>query len=406
MSDTLLGVEEFQTLSLAAGGQILLPNLNQLVWHVLNDAIFLFISLFLAPNIKEIHLLLNASSAINRHTLLASLPFRYPSLTHINIADHCAINSNIISTTICRWNELRYITVGSLTADALRHVATLPLLENLTLRSVLTMTVPIFLPSRDNHLFPSLRTLSVTAQKISSCLALVEMMSSPRLYSVHFKISTPSTLSQRENLFKALHDHCNHHSLTSITMDSSGLQDQIHQTIHKEDLFKPLYVFSNLMFLDLRPDFGFYLSQEAVGEMVSAWPRIRTLIMKGHFLRQIPRLSLSGLALFVRHCAELQHLSIAFNASTPLPPTPDPQGFQSNALTHLDVQFSPIVKPLWVATFLSDIFPRLSTIECGDRYSDSKSKNNWLQAQQYISVLASIRSQERNRKKPISPTSS
>lgn len=81
-----------------------------------------------------------------RLSLLATLNLQSPSLTHVNITGDSNDNiisvivADVISAAVCGWNQLRHLSVNSLSADALQHVVVLPLLENLTLRNAVKMT--------------------------------------------------------------------------------------------------------------------------------------------------------------------------------------------------------------------------------------------------------------------------
>jgi hypothetical protein len=114
---------------------------------------------------------------------------------------------------------------------------------------------------------------------------MTRMSSGPDLTSVHIKICTPSISSQWQNLICAIQRHCNHSSVTSITMESDSIQE--HNPEERLLRFcgpnhlRPLYSFYNLNTLHLHPDCAIDLDNTDVQELAYAWPHIRALTLFG-----------------------------------------------------------------------------------------------------------------------------
>lgn len=405
----MLHATELQTLSTAGGAQHLLPRLIKLTWKTEDDTIFPFIHLFLGPQTGQLDLWLGKASSV-RLSLLATLNLRYPALTHVSISSmnqyrHLVDTVDAVSAVVLGWNHLRRLSVTTLSADALCHVATLPSLTKLKLRDVRNASTLSGFPAREDVCyFPSLEDLYVTSQGIAFCVRLVMMMSSsPDLTSVHIKIRTPSTSSQWQNLICAIQRHCHHSSVTSITMESDSIQEHDPEECLLRfcglNHLRPLYSFSNLNTLHLRPDCVIDLDDTDVQELAYAWPHMHALTLFGLLVTDSPRVTLPGLVPLAQNCPQLTELSISFDGRSAPHPKREPQGCYSTALTYLHIQESPIAKPLWVAAFLTDIFPELSIVDCGVEEGDecTEDDQSWMKVQNLIHIFTSVRSQERQK---------
>jgi hypothetical protein len=395
-------------LSIAAGAQTLLPKLKQLTWTNDNDDIFPFIHLFLQPQIEHLTMSIAGTSFV-RMSFLATLDQRYPALSLLHLTEKKDLDQSVgamgsFSVAVCGWSRLRHLSVKCLHADALCHVATLPLLVRLRLEYVQNYPISELPPFQGVHRFPCLEELTVISKDITICTALVKMMtSSPTLISISFLIncfstSPPPTPSQWDVLWGAMDDHCHHSSLACIQIDTLG-----GESVFQSHSLKPLYAFNELVLLKLSLGGRFDLDDTDVKEMALAWPYIQDLTLYGHDTTGVPRVTISGLLPFAQHCLDLERLSMMFDSRSVLPPTSDPQRFRSEALKILHVQDSPIDKPEWVAAFLSDIFPNLSGISTSDSVMMSgwlppprtEAEKMWARVENLVSAFALVRAQER-----------
>jgi len=100
------------------------------------------------------------------------------------------------------------------------------------------------------------------------------------------------------------------------------------------------------------------LNDTLMQDMASAWPRLRSLVLKGKNSGYTPSVTILGLVPLAQHCPELQTLTILFNGCF-LPPS-IPVETKNKALIELEVLRSPIEDPEAIAAFLYEMFPRAS----------------------------------------------
>jgi len=361
----------YPALSMAATEEVLLPNLKELHWDVgfEEDDTFTFIRLFLGPHIKRLHLSLSGDLLV-RLSFLHSLPLRYPSLTHVHLVDNSDQMDaerfailNAVSRVVCGWSQLRHLSVPNLSPVALRHLAVLPTLEQLTLTDVIRDTPMAWPRSHTVPFFPSLRELQLTCDEMSFSIGLVEAMSSSPLTSITIHTYDDIPPLECQDLFNALQGHCRHSSVTSIIMDFSDISGHEDEPGIIPIHLKPLFVFSNLTNVTLGLPYGapFDLDDTTMNDLALAWPRIRSLVLKGVYwggTDSYPCVTILGLVPLAQHCPELRALSIRFDARSLPHLVADSPTVTSEALMELNVLTSPIVEPEGVAAFLFDIFPR------------------------------------------------
>jgi hypothetical protein len=378
-SSVTLGTMAFQTLLIAAGTTFLLPNLTHLSWFPPDDT-FPFIHFFLGPHIEKL------SWSLYRHpqlrlSLLATLNVRYPSLTYLDLRHISTSSRTAVYEAICGWNCLRHLSVDTLSPVALRHVATLPTLERLSLSNI-SDTEWDLQPSHSSSYFPSLKMLDVCSQTISPVILLAKVACGPFLDVVEVIITDLPTLSQWEDLLEAVQDYWRYFSLTFISIMTSALSSpgiERHQTIRSNHL-RCLSAFSHLTTVDFFPRYKIELNDDVVRTMAQAWPRIRDLHLADTMTTH-PDVSLSALIDFARYCPELKALTILLDARR-IPRLSSDERVYSKALTMLDIENWPVLEPELVAEFLLNVFPKLSGASSGNtpRVGDE----GWMQVQRLI----------------------
>ena len=371
---------------MATTQEVLLPSLKELQWSISSDDDFTFpfIRLFLGPRIKRLHLTLSSDSHV-RLSFLHSLHIRYPYLTHVHLVDdpslmeygygdkHRIAVEKAVSNAVCGWDQLRHLSVPCLSPVALHHVATLPTLEQLTLTNVTNPEdASIALPrSHPGRFFSSLQELDLSDVPISFSVALLEAMESSSLTSIKINTFGEENPLAHQDLFNALRNHCCHSSLTSITVHT--YEPEYDAGIMSKHL-KPIFVFSNLTNVKLYLECPFDLDDATVSDMAQAWPRIRSLVLRGYYPEECkPCVTILGLIPIAQHCPELEELTILFDTRwLPLPTACFP-GATSEALKKLQLLNSPIEDPEEVAAFLYWMFPRAEvrfSYWCPDLYGE------------------------------------
>lgn len=413
-SQRRVALEALQALDIAAESKVLLPNLRQLKWNDRSDDAFPFIRLFLGTHIQDLSLNLDGSPML-RLSLLSTLCSRYPMLGRLTLhgpsfsrEDTPQFKRHIaaVSTALCGWHNLRNLTVGRVTSEALVHIATLPKLCELDLHSI-TLDSPRHFPLPENTLaFPSLQILSLDGRSMQFCVPLIESMSQQLLQylAITARVGPPSSWKA---VCSALSEHCIHDSLQHVELElTSFTGEQVQDYILLLGDIEPLFVFSQLTTIKLVSTFLIGIRDEDMDALARAWPRIRIL----SFGREIkstwrPKLTLQGLVPLARHCKELEELEIFLSARRVPPWDRGPEIFAgfSRTLT-INVTTSPIRHPKDVAVFLSRIFPNLISLENEDRSSRedddipvTELDKKWSEVEDLLEILVAVRTEERER---------
>jgi hypothetical protein len=392
---SVFGAMALQTLCQAAEPHCLLPNITKLYWHTYDDTSFPLISHFLGPRTEQLTAM--QPKIPSSQFFLARISRQYPSLIHVNFLDQGDRNSatrtvDVTSAAVCGWKKLRHLSVNSLSADGLCHAASLPFLKRLVLTNVRDTDSLLGESSlsQDAVCFPSLEVLSVASERITVCHELANMISSTSpLTAVSFMVQTPATSSQYHDLFNALKDHCNHSTVTSISIGFKGLSNEAPDTVLGHTHLQPFLVFSNLQHLKVKAG-KFDLSDHGIKQMALAWPRIDTLLLFGRSVTGTPQVTLSGITSLAQCCPRLNQLGMAFDTRDL--PVLDLQAGQGNALEELYVLNSPIVDPVPIAAFLRDIFPALHVLREGTldtRIGDQVTEQAklWMQVEERLAGL-------------------
>ncbi|RDB14582.1 hypothetical protein Hypma_016418 [Hypsizygus marmoreus] len=402
-----LSVSAYERLHLAATGHVLLPHLKELYWNQGRaDGALPFISLFMAPTLKTFHIsTYNNLPALT--SLIANLSPRYPFLTDVNIS----VGSDpdtiaVVSAAVCGWHQLRRLSVGSLTEDALRHVAMLPELHHLSLQN----QKDEFPGTWNCPTFPALINPIVDCDDFSFYIALLRSMATgANLNRVFLRTQN----AQRpgfgwEALCHALRDTCLLSSPNNLTIwdgsepgDGSEVEDLGKDLMIKADHLRPLLNFANITEVDLHSRYGFNIDDTLIRDLARAWPHLKMLTIKGGPLQgRTPCMTIGSLRALAQHCKHLWLINVAFDARS----VPIPKGTQrvySARLSTLDVIRSPISNAAHVAAFLSDIFPRLSSVQnCerdmrdDDEPPASDMDKKWTEVESLVKVFALVRAQE------------
>jgi hypothetical protein len=296
-------------------------------------------------------------------SLLHTLNARYPSLTHLSIMGDID-EVDAISSIVCGSNQLRELSVGYLSSEALYYLAVLPTLERLTLDYI---TEDLSLPqSSAMRFFPCLREFRVTCgSSVSFVVGLVEAMHSSPLASIY--VTSDFGRSGCQDLINALGGCCRS-SVESINIQGSGIDTYSASPVD----VKSLFVFSNLTRFILYSNTPLELNDASLVDMAQAWPHITSLTLRAV---EVPscHVTLYGLIPLARHCLKLRQLSVALDASSAPPPKVEYIGVRHEALRNLMMWGSSIREPIQVATFFHNVFPNVSL----DGYSYGPSKDMW-----------------------------
>ncbi|KAK7039638.1 hypothetical protein R3P38DRAFT_3181404 [Favolaschia claudopus] len=358
------------------------PNLQTLHWHFERGLTFAHIRLFLGPCLHTLSVAVLQSIA---H--LSFLPFlaaACPLLKVVGVECSDELDGrNSVSSLISGLCHLESVNLPYLNNSALEHIARLPRLRSLTLldqRPLDPFPPTVFL---NIILFTRLSKLNIHGDGVSSIVPLLTLMVHAPLVNIDVTIPTDSPAVAFAQCYSALAHHClrSHSSLKVLncsrpmTPSATPTNTTIANHVVTGSQFSPLLSFSNVTAVHLSAPVGFDLDDITVANLATAWPRLRQLcIFSDVFVNPPSRITLNGLLAIAQHCRHLVSLTLPIDASL-APRWPQPRDHKTggkrirqNSLRRWQVERSPISNPLLVASFLSSVFPGLTTIITDQEY--------------------------------------
>ncbi|KAJ7159371.1 hypothetical protein C8R43DRAFT_882023 [Mycena crocata] len=292
--------------------------------------------------------------------LFTTLAHRCPWLTEFTVEGGWD-NWREISVFVLGLHCLESVDLHSLHWDTLSVLGRLP-----SLRSLELDFLPITLPARSNSsMFLVLANLKLGSTPIQSTTHLLSTFRETPLVSLHVTPKTTPAASEWHALFSNLVSGCSHPSLETLQMDSwdvdtSGVVDYL----VPERTVQLLFCFVNLRQVCIESGVGFDLDDNTVSDMACAWPRLVLLRLVASAGNVRSRVTLRGLRAFAQHCPRLESLEMVFDASA-VTSTESVSGHiaSNHNLRTLFTHHCPITAPLPVSHFLSEMFPRLTSIQ-------------------------------------------
>lgn len=249
------------------------------------------------------------------------------------------------------------------------------------------------------HLFSSLTQLSITLDVIQHATQFLAYVTSSGLSSLKVVLRQTATPEQLERFFKALSCHPSCPKLNELIIHGQAVRQDVRPIRRSSQLQLGVALSDLLPLLDLRlrlleiAGIPVDIDDDDLKRMARAWPELRQLSL-GVYGRHLwmtsypPRATLFGLIPIFQYCRRIE--MIGYRMRTDIfdeEATYDIIGFTrpgkgiiTNNVVELCVGDSRIHKPTKVASFLSDICPRLWEIE-----------NTWLRRElmnsQEIAVL-------------------
>ena len=386
---------------MAAGRRTLLPNLRELILQDNDDDVFTFMDLFLGPKLKFISIVFDDCPV--RLSVLTTLNFLYPSLARLKLkptvlravtgSDGEALAKSV-TPHICLWNNLEYLSIPSLSPEALCHVAALPTLLRLSLTDV-GGPYPFGLPLQGVPAFRSLTRLTVYCDELSYCTGLIQSMADTKLVKLTLRVNDHESSLMWITFLQALGNHCNHSSLHDIIVKTDWYSepnfdsDLPEFSIHTRHL-DTLSAFHNLTQINFNLVGYFDPTDADVKKMAMSCPNVERLMLigSGEPMQLPPRATLVSLTSLAEYCPKLDYVCLAFDA-TIIPPLLTYSKICNKSLNSITLTFySPIIQPILVARFLLDIFPNLCRISF-DSFNDVM---EWREVKEFICWDATRRS--------------
>jgi hypothetical protein len=367
-----------QELMATAPAGPLLPHLTSFS-PLRTDPILPYAERFLGPQVRELRLSIDTPKEI-----LQQIKDRCPFLQHVDFTGiwygGTKIDDNI-SAAICGWNQLHSLSVSGLNPRALLHIASLPELQRLTLRGVNVATLP-------ENAFPALQNLLIRSVNLGTCIQFMECMSLHQLTAVVVEFNH-ATSSGWNDGFNLLLNRCIHSSLKKLGF----YEHQSGESQLEVNTLRQLFIFSNLTALIINPHVSLNLDDSFIRDLALALPRLEHLELNSG-----ARVTLQGLIPLAKSCPDLNTLTLAVDTwgASHYQSRPG-EGIQNKSLQLWDADSSIPFDTIFIASFLSDVFPKLENIISSGTYEDDGSVaiTRWQEVQDLIPMFVSIRAQER-----------
>lgn len=383
-------------------------------WRCIDEHVYPYIHLFLGPNLTELSILLDGSSIVQL-SLLCTLPQRHPHIQRLYIHTLGSVTKELrdaMAAAVCVWHELRVLMVPYVTPTVLTHLANLPDLSTLTIQGASAHDDYLIIPKSLG--FPALQTLTFGfCDGFKAAAAAIETMSSDSslLKSLVVRYVRVSTIDNWKHIFSAAQKHCNHSLLRIISIVDDPIPGEFLRRLPmKINILRPLFVFSNLSKLILHPAGGIDINDADFRKLAQSWPCLKDLKLGMNFPgHPFPRITLSSLVYVAQHCPFLQtlHMLVDARASPTITDSRPGGGVRHTNLVSLGIGGSPIDSEAGVAVFLSDVFPRVISIETllGGRFTTDQAIKGWNRVWQKVNHLLPILAAVRNQEKPESNSS-
>ncbi|EIW84646.1 hypothetical protein CONPUDRAFT_87244 [Coniophora puteana RWD-64-598 SS2] len=362
-----VGVSEAACLSPHAP---LLPNLQVINWdreHL--DG--LFFRHLIGPSLVTVKLL---DIPQRFFPLIPILGRSCPSLRHLSVVDaYTDALPDFISalgSSLPHMAALETLLCGELTYQALTALASLPNLKRLCFSPPLDPPpMSSALAELSHGWFPALQELSLAVQTLSDYQSVLRWLGHmPRLRTFRTKVKS-SEYATRDvgELVKSLSLRAHQDELREVLIfnphEDTELEEGVAIPLTISSL-RPLLRFSNLERVVIYTSIPFSLTDSDIETMSLSWPKLRFLSIVGwNGWYDNAKISLWGLAILLRNCPYLDTLDIVLDATIycqmPLSDTEPPR---NTRIAHLTVDDSPIDDPVYVASYLANILPRLRSV--------------------------------------------
>jgi hypothetical protein len=248
-SNESIDTDIFHALSLCPTTNVLFPNLQELAWSQSKDEMIPYIRLFGGP-LTRLSLTVHGSGNLHL-SLLSSLQVAYPSMHSFHLWWTPSTDASVkaVSDLVCRWDRLENLSCGLLTEEAWAHISTLPTLQHLHAQLPDNFPSLLNVPRALDHgtLFTSLKSLHLRASCLTSCTTIMRLMSSSCMRTIWIVLRGNVKTVEFLEFFEAVHEHCPHSSLRSITLSHiSGEVLPSDDRIITMATIRPLLAFRNL----------------------------------------------------------------------------------------------------------------------------------------------------------------
>ncbi|KAH7913103.1 hypothetical protein BJ138DRAFT_1146819 [Hygrophoropsis aurantiaca] len=368
------------------------PRLASLHWECTNRETLSVLRMFLSDRLTTLTLRLPGMNLdVSSQSFLASLGALCPNLKRLSVSgygiDRFALDT-AVSDCILDLVYLETLTCGTLSEMAIAHIA------RLRLPLVLSFDFPgVPLSPQVLQLFrypawSTVKRLSISAPAPTSLMPLTQTLYiAPRCLDFTFLNGEPCDTLQE--FFGGLTRCCYQKSIEEFSViytTTTHISRNSHFTINT---IRPLLLLTNLQSLTLVTGSTMRLDNKAIKEMAQCWPLLRTLDINVNTWRGT-RVSTKGLIHLLKHCPQLQSLSIVIDFS-PVDLFTVPTKAPAHGFSHKNLQFayfgqSIIKHPLAITAFLTALMPNLSYVEAWDLQGRATEEDQTLYSDRWAEV--------------------
>lgn len=410
---------------LSAAGEVFFANIRRLSVEQLATP---YLSALLGPHVEMMRV--DGDQVLgDPRTLqaLRSIPRRCPQLNHVVIGGRSAarVFLDVVAELVPALENLTTFIMpcSSMPTAVLRAFASSPSLKylHIALTEVDDSLAEALATSAEaNHpAFNGLAQLTLEVTSPEHALQFLALVSSRRLGTLAVYYATVPDAQQVEVFFTALASHPCRRKLYALSLQAPWQLDISARRL-TNSTFTPLFKL-RLRYLTL--DFFVDIDDEGLIAVAKAWPDMERLSLgvKRWLTDHPPRATILGLLALIEHCPRIVH--IGYRMQTSILRSYDAiefngrpgNGIVTDLAIELEVGDSRIHDSIEVASFLSDICPKLWYIGClwktaaeleeddeeeieGIDIDDEEDmRNKWDEVVVYIPHFALVRGQERNR---------
>ncbi|KAG1816415.1 uncharacterized protein BJ212DRAFT_1354694 [Suillus subaureus] len=367
-----IGTDILRALSSPPPSSTVFPHLRKIRWTDSRKDSIRFFRLILTPALEFLDMSSITDSVYS--VIIPSINDACPSLRIMHLPKWPFLH---LPDMFDKWPNLAYVTSGPL-ADA--TIQSLGRLTHLASMDICLHKLHDIKSLVENPGFSTLRRLVLRAYNINLVTAFMRQVKSVHLREVKCYLPHGTTAVGIQEWITILLDRCMPRRLEILE-----IEDYADAGAEFPDQFT------------LTPDYASAL-------LAICWPSMQSIALGTHWgWRQQSDVSLKGLLSLVRHCPQLESIGLVMNAVTTDITCQRPGGgLRRPKVTSLNVGDSRVGDPLAVAAFLSDVFPRLLSVDAFNHLGGRRRpipvakehEEKWKEVERLLPAFSKVRAQE------------
>ncbi|KAJ3514214.1 hypothetical protein NMY22_g14818 [Coprinellus aureogranulatus] len=290
----MLSLTALQTLQITTQYQLgaLSPLLRKFSWFDVGDVDFVlgeeyrqqlagFMPLFLAPTVDDLTFNLDLDdSALDKASVKFWLTHTEPRLKALTIVDSDSFEEILLAHSWDKLESLIIIHNVSISPSVLTHVSFLPRLRNLEiypLSQSLDVKAEVS-PKAKQSKFVALRRFKVQSDFDVAGDFLQRLHPDNALQALIWSMRRTASREESDELLAEIRRHCNPHTLKTVQLqDCASVEEEPMDLPQLQTDISPLFVFENVLEVNVSLSHGISLTPEVLLRLASAWPRIERL---------------------------------------------------------------------------------------------------------------------------------